>query len=69
MNSTSPVFDEKALLAEIEKQWGKHGAHAEVMRELLKKLDYLTDLSHQRALLARLLKEAQAQPTESKETR
>ena len=29
------VFDEHALLREIEKVWGAHGAHAEVYRMLL----------------------------------
>lgn len=33
------MFNEKTLLEEIERVWGKHGAHAEVYRDMLKKVD------------------------------
>lgn len=36
-----PVFDEDALKAEIERVWGKYGAHMEVFLSLVKQRDDL----------------------------
>lgn len=32
-----PVFDEYALLKDVCKKWGAHGAHAEVLRDLIER--------------------------------
>jgi hypothetical protein len=38
---TPGVFDEQALYVEVCKVWGEHGAHAEVLRDLLKHRDQM----------------------------
>lgn len=36
---TKEIFNEQSLLSDIIKQWGEHGAHAEVCRYLINELN------------------------------
>jgi hypothetical protein len=31
------IFDEQSLLTEVERVWGRHGAHYEVLNDLIKR--------------------------------
>lgn len=41
-----PLFDETALLAEVAKQWGPHGAHAEVCTMVVRDSDRYKVIRH-----------------------